>query len=1033
MYAFIQAAVQRARASLIVLVILWIGGISAFISMPKESNPDITVPFVYISVSHEGIAPEDAERLLIRPLEQELRSLEGLKEMTAVAAEGYGSITLEFQAGFDPDKALSDVREKVDTVKPELPEESDEPVVNEINVSQFPVLTLSLAGPFSEAQLVYMARELKRALESIPEVLSVDIGGDREDLLELVADPQVLEQYGISYAQLFSFISNNNRLVAAGNIDQGGGRLVVKVPGLLQELPDLLTMPVKSQNGEVITFGDIATVQRTFKAPDSLARVEGKPAVVLEVSKRAGANILEAIGKVRYVAGLASERMPEDVEITYIYDESGQIRDMLSDLLNNVAFAIVLVMIIVVGALGFRPALLVGLAIPGAFLAGLLVLQGLGFTLNIVVLFSLILVAGMLVDGAIVVAEYAERELDQGSPPRKAYILAANRMAWPIIASTATTLAVFLPLLFWPGIVGEFMSYLPATVITVLLASLFMALLFLPVMGAVFTRRRGGNRTDAGGTAADTRGSRLYRALLGTLVRSPYKTLGVFGLLLVICFMAYGRFNHGVEFFPEVEPESAQLLVKARGDLSVYEKDRWVQAVERKLLGFEEVESLYARTIGQPDGQLGEDVIGVITFQFIDWEERRPANRILDDMRSLLAEVPLRYEFRKQEDGPADGKPIKIRLSGDQASIIAGVNQLRNLLEELEGITDISDNRPLPGIEWRLEVNRELAARYDVDVTTVGNVVQLVTSGLKLADYRPEDADDEVDIRLRLPAEERALDNLIDQTVSTANGPVPIANFASLVAAPKTGSLRRVNGERALTLEADVMEGFQPDERLQAIRELLDERPIEGVELRFAGEDEDQKETMVFLANAFMTALLLMFLILVVQFNSLYQAVLVMSAIAFSTAGVLLGLLVTGRAFGIVMVGLGLIALAGIVVNNNIILIDTYNQVRKRVADPVQAAIETGLLRLRPVLLTAITTVLGLMPMVLGVNVDLLTPELGIGAPSTQWWTQLSSAIAGGLTFATFLTLLITPCLLVVGERLQIGHRLGRQQPAQAQ
>lgn len=1022
MTALIRAAIQRARATLLVLVLLWLGGIWAFVQMPKESNPDITVPYVYVSVSHEGIAPEDAERLLIRPLEQELRTLEGLKEMTAVASEGHASVTLQFQAGFDPDEALADVREKVDTAKAELPEESDEPVVREINVSRFPVLNLSLSGPLSEAELVFIARSLERVLEAVPEVLSVDIGGDREDLLELVADPQVLEQYGIDYAQLFSLISNNNRLVAAGAIDTGAGRLVVKVPGLIEQLPDLLSMPVKTIGGRVITFGDIATIQRTFKDPTSLARVDGQPAVVLEVSKRAGANIIETIAKVKYLTERAMESLPDELVVTYIYDESIQIRDMLNDLLNNVLFAIILVMIIVVGAMGPRPSLLVGLTIPGAFLSGLLILQAIGFTLNIVVLFSLILVAGMLVDGAIVVAEYAERQLAAGRSPRQAYTEAARRMAWPIIASTATTLAVFLPLLFWPGMVGEFMKYLPATVIIVLLTSLFMALLFLPVMGAVVTRRASGSAGPRAAAAALTgddelqnTGTLFYGRLLQGILRAPGKTLLMFLAVLMLIYTVYGRYHHGIEFFPDVEPDSAQLLVRARGDLSIQEKDALVRRVEQRLAHLREVKALYARTLGLADNQLGEDVIGVLTFQFTDWDVRPPATLILEHMRELTSDLPLALEFRKQENGPSQGKPIQVKISGN-GSLESAIEEVRRRLANLGGLTDISDNRPLPGIEWRLQVDREQAARYGVDIATLGNVVQLVTTGLRLADYRPEDAQDEVDIRLRLPLEYRTLESLIRQTLNTPLGPVPISNFAELVPGPKTGTIHRIDGLRTLTVQADVLPGVQANERLQQLKQSLIEEPLTEVQIRFGGEDEDQRETMVFLSTAFVVAVLLMALILVIQFNSFYQAALVLSAIVFSTAGVLLGLLITGRPFGIVMVGLGLIALAGIVVNNNIILIDTYNVLRQRLTSPIEAAVRTGQLRLRPVLLTATTTVLGLLPMVLGVNVDLFKPELGLGAPSTQWWTQLSSAIAGGLTFATVLTLFITPCLLVVGE-----------------
>ena len=1013
MKTFIQAAIQRSRATLILLMMIWIGGIGAFMTIPKEAEPDITIPYVYISVSHEGIAPEDAERLLLRPLEQEMRAIEGLKEMRGLGAEGYASLILEFQAGFDADEALREVREKVDTAKTKLPADSEDPNVREINVSQFPVLNLALSGPLSEAHLITISRELKRNIEAIPEVLQVEIGGDRDDLLELVADPQILEQYGIDYGQLFSLISSNNRLVAAGNIDTGAGRLVVKVPGLLETLVDLLAMPIKVADGKVVTFGDVASVQRTFKDSDGFARVDGKPAMVLEVSKRAGSNIIETIAKVKYVVTQSEPYWPDSLKVTYIRDGSIEISNMLQDLLNNVLFAVVLVIIVVISAMGLRAALLVGLTIPGAFMVGFVVIQALGFTLNIVVLFSLILVAGMLVDGAIVVVELADRNIHEGMSKKEAYAKASVRMAWPVIASTATTLAVFLPLLFWPGIVGEFMKFLPATVIICLVGSLMMALIFMPVMGAKFGKQH--NQKENGKLSPLTA---AYGVLLAKLLKAPGRTLCMFLAIMMMIYVGYGRFNHGIEFFPEVEPDSAQLLVHARGDLSVHEKDQILQLVESRLLGMPEVKALYARSLGQPDSELGEDVIGQISFQFIDWADRRPANLILEDMRKKTESLPLQLEFRKQEGGPTQGKPIKIKVSGDPDRILSAVDEIRQHIEQLGGFVDLSDNRSLPGIEWRMKVDREKAARYGVDVATVGNVVQFVTSGLKLADYRPDDAEEEVDIRLRMPLEKRHLDVLSNQMLNTPYGPIPVTNFTEITPAAKTGTLHRVNAKRTLTIESDVEAGRQVDERLTALKNMLQEYPIEGVVINFAGEDEDQRETMVFLGKAFAMAIGLMALILVVQFNSIHQSMIVLSAIIFSTAGVLLGLLVTGRPFGIVMVGLGLIALAGIVVNNNIILIDTYNRIRAQGAPPYEAALETGKLRLRPVILTAITTVLGLMPMVIGVNVDLITPVLGFQAPSTQWWTELSSAIAGGLTFATFLTLLITPCLLVLGDKI---------------
>ncbi|MEW6460544.1 MAG: efflux RND transporter permease subunit [Pseudomonadota bacterium] len=1014
MHALIAAALDRSRTTLLILLFLLCGGLLAYVAMPKESNPDVTIPMIYVSVTLEGISPEDGDRLLVRPLEQELRSLEGVKEMSSVSSEGHSSVTLEFDAGFDAKVALADVREKVDTARSKLPDEADEPTVTEVNVALFPVLSVGLSGPIAETELVYIARRLKENIEGIGEVLSVTIGGDREDLMEIVVDPQVLDSYGIDYNELFNLVSRNNRLVAAGSLDTGAGHMSMKVPGVIEDLEDVMNMPIKVVGDSVVTFADVATIRRTFKDPTGFARINGQPAIVLEVAKRSGANILATIDQVKALMEQAKPLLPPGVEVSYIMDQSQEVQNMLGDLLNNVLTAIVLVLILVVASMGMRSALLVGLTIPGAFLSGILLIWMLGFTLNIVVLFSLILVAGMLVDGAIVVSELADRYLQQGQSPRQAWANAATRMAWPVIASTATTLVVFLPLLFWPGVVGQFMKYLPATVIICLLASLAMALVFLPVLGAV-----SGGKARPQATTSNRAGT-AYRHLLATLLKRPGLTLLGMLALIALIYIGYGRFNHGVEFFPEVEPESAQIWLRARGDLSIQEKDALLRQVEKQVLGMREVKALYARSLAQPEGQLGADVIGTLQFQFVDWHQRRPAKDILAEMSQRTAGIPgVVLEFRKQEEGPTDGKPVKLQISTlDTALTEQWVERIRGEMQKLGGFVDIEDDRALPGIEWRIKVDREAAARFGADVLSVGNAVQMITNGLKLATYRPEDATDEVDIRVRLPNNWRSLDQLGRLTLNTAAGQVPLSNFVDLQPAPKVGTLRRVDGDRTITLQADLADGARLDERLKALRKALGEVPAE-VKVKFTGEDADQQEAATFLMTAFLVAIFLMAIILVTQFNSLYQAALVLSAIVLSTAGVLIGLLVNGQSFGIVMVGMGLIALAGIVVNNNIILIDTYNQLRRQGLAPREAALETGSLRLRPVLLTAVTTILGLMPMVLSINVDLLTPSLGFGAPSTQWWTQLSSAIAGGLAFATVLTLLLTPCLLVLGARFE--------------
>ena len=1041
MLAMIRVAIERSRATLLALLMLLVGGWAAYTAIPKEAFPDITIPIMYVSMRLEGISPEDAERLLVRPMEQELRSLEGIKKITGLASEGHASVLLEFDAGFDPKQALQEVREQVDTARSKLPSEADDPQVHEINTALFPIMSIGLSGPIDEAILVATARRIQVELEALPEILEIEIGGDREDLLEILIDPQIMENYGLDTSQLFNLVSRNNRLVAAGSLDTGAGRMAIKVPGVIENLEDLMQMPIKINASTVVTFGDLATIHRTFKDPTGFARINGQPALVLEVTKRGGANIIETVAEVKALLDAAKPLLPKELNISYIMDQSIDVENTLDDLLNNVATAVILVMLIVIAAMGFRSSVLVGVTIPGAFLVGILLIWSLGYTMNTMVLFSLILVAGMLVDGSLVVAELANRYLEEGLSPPQAWQQAASRMAWPITASTATTVSVFLPLLFWPGMVGEFMKFLPITVILCLLASLAMALIFLPSLGSI----SGGGKNiqltpaqiEALGEVADFQvgaapKSRLgigYRKLLSKLLHYPgYTLLAMLGLIVVV-YLAYARFNHGFDFFPTIEPDSAQVQIRARGDLSVYESDALVKRVEERLMGMTEVKAFYARSFASQAGRgfggnTPQDTIGAVQFQFTDWNERRPARAIIDEMRERTADIPgIFLEFREQKQGPGGGKPFELQVSSpDTLKASAAVEQVIAKMQEIGGFTDFQDDRSLPGIEWRFIVDREAAARFGADVSAVGSAVQLVTNGLMLATYRPEDANDEVDIRVRLPFNSRTLDQLSRMTINTTQGQVPLSNFVRLEPAPKTSTLKRLNGQRTLTLKADLEPGYQLDERLAALKPFLAELP-EGVTIKIAGENADMQESMIFLITAFLVAIFLMLIILVMQFNSIYQTLLVLSAIIFSTAGVLLGLMLAGKAFGIVMVGMAIIALAGIVVNNNIVLIDTYNRIRQQGLSAIEAALETGTLRLRPVLLTAITTILGLLPMVLGVNVNLMEPSLGWNAPSTHWWGQLSSAIAGGLAFATLLTLILTPCLLVLGENISLTSR----------
>lgn len=1029
----IQSILGRSRTVISLLLLILIAGFATYIGIPKEAEPDIDIPFIYVSMTHEGISPEDAERLLVRPMEQELRALEGLKEMKANAYEGGANITLEFEVGaVDTDQALLDVREKVDAAKTKLPEETEDPSVNEVKLSkQDPMLVLNVSGSVPERVLVKLAKDLKDKIEGVTGVLEVDIYGDREEVLEVVVDPLLIESYGMAPADLYPIFSRNNQLVAAGSLNTTLGRSPVKVPGVFEEPQDVLNLPLKTNGDRVVRFRDVATVRRTFKDATSFARINGHQAIGLEVVKRAGENVIETVDAVRAVVAEEQKLWPESVTVTYSRDKSDDIRSMLTDLQNNVLSAVLLVVIVIIGILGVRTASLVAIAIPGSFLAGILMLGASGITINIVVLFSLIMAVGMLVDGAIVVTEYADRKMSEGMDRKQAYAAASERMAWPIIASTITTLAAFGPLVFWPGIVGQFMSYLPLTLIATLSASLAMALIFVPTLGAWYGKAGAVNEKTRERLAAAETGdihevggaTGWYVGILERALHHPGKILLTATIALFSIFIAYGFFGKGTNFFPDVEPEVAWVNIYARGDLSTQEMDQLVDEVEDRIIDMPEFKSVYTR-VGTGGGGNREDQIGRISLQFIDWEQRRPAFEILEDVRGRVQDISgIEVETAFPNAGPQQGKPIQLQLSSrfpDELDKAADL--VVAAMESTPGLRDVEDSRPLPGIEWRIKVDRAKAARFGADVATVGGVVQFVTNGIKVGEYRPDDSDDEIDIRVRFPEDERNLDQLDLLRISTNEGNVPISNFVTREPGQKVGTIKRTDMRRTVTVMAETDPGVLASDMVNVLRnKLMAEREQfhPSIAFDFKGEDEEQQKAMAFLGKAFLVAMFIIAIVLVTQFNSFYQALLILTAVIFSTGGVFLGHMILAKPFGIVMSGIGLIALAGIVVNNNIVLIDTYNVLRASGMPAMEAVLRTGAQRLRPVMLTTVTTILGLMPMVLGINIDLMNRHVSIGGPSTQWWIQLSSAVAGGLFFATLLTLIVTPSLLMLQARWQ--------------
>jgi multidrug efflux pump len=1048
MSRFIDYAIGHARLTVATLIFLLSAGLVAYVTIPKEAEPDVRIPIIYVQLSQRGISPEDAERLLLRPVETQLKSVGNVKEMRSTAFEGGGFVLLEFEAGFDSKSALADVRAKVDQAKRDLPRDADAPQVQEVNLSLYPVLVVGLSGDVPERTLLRIARAAKNAIEQAPGVLSAELRGARDEAVEIILNPMLLSSYGLSLDQLGSITQSFNTLIAAGALEGETGRFAVKVPSLFEKPQDILNIPIVASPKASVRLLDIAQVKPTFKDATSVTRVNGRPAMTIEVSKRTGANLIETVDAVKATVAALQQTWPEAVHVTFTQDKSKIIRQMLGDLQNSVATGVLLVAVVILFALGFRASLFIGIAIPASFLAGVLGLQLAGLTVNIVVLFSLILAVGMLVDDAIIVSEFAERRMAEGMPPREAYTLAAKRMSGPVIAATATRIAAFSPLLFWPGVVGQFMKYLPITLIATLSASLAVALFFTPTLGALLGKAPRADEPGSG-RVSGARTSRSPRWTLASLAsaaavphdervrdRGPYMrtvrlalrypgtTLALAALLLLAVQVAYGKFGRGVEFFPKVEPDYGQVVVHARGNLSLDEKNRLVGEVEKRVLAFEGLKTVYTRIGEQPRGmsELTEDTIGVIQFEFADWRSRAPAHEIMDAIRAKSADIAgILIEVTAPRAGPPTGKPIQVQLGAlDPAQLPAAATKVAAILAARSDIRDLDDGRPLPGIDWKIEVDKSEAAKYGASINTVGSAVQLVTNGLKATEYRPVDSDKSVDILVRFPSDRRSLDQIDDLRVQTQAGHVPIGNFVQRVPAPRVGYINRVNSNRVMTVSANVAEGVQTAKIQQEIAAELAKTDLgSGVTFKLKGEDEERAKAGAFLLKAFGTAIFLIFAILLAQFNKLTSVGLVLTAVVLSTFGVLLGLLVMGQPFGVVMTGIGVIANAGVIVNNNIVLIDTYDRLRREGVAAYDAIIETCRERARPVVLTAVTAILGVLPIAFGMNIEFLSREITVGAPATQWWINLSTAIVFGLGFATILTLIVTPAALMAIANLR--------------
>ena len=887
--ALIDGAIKRRKVVLAVAAFATLFGLIAYLTLPREADPNINYGYIFVQVVYPGVSPEDSERLLVRPLEVELQSAEGLKEMNAQAVENAAIVLLQFEPGADRDRALNDVRAKVDLARGRFPPDALPPVIQEITAAtDNPVITVLMFGGAPERTLYHQAQAMQRRLEAVPGVLTADVTGGREEMMEVSIDPVRMQAYGVTPGELAGLISRNNQLVPAGDLQNGQGMFSVKVPGVVQKPEDILKLAVKTNGDRVVTLGDIGDVRRTFKEPEYITRYNGQPAFALDVTKRPGANILGTVKAIKDAVAQEQKTWPPTIQSAFAFDESDDIGRMLILLESGLITASILVMVVIIASLGVRSGLMVGAAIPACFMLTFLLLQAANMTLNMMVMFGLVLAVGILVDGGIVVVEYADRKMAEGYPKEQAFAMAGKRMFWPVLNGTLTTLSAFVPFLFWNSIAGKYMSFLPLTLIFVLSSSIFIALIFTPALGSVFGRRQGVDEHHLAEIEKSERGDPRdmtgfmgwYARVLASATRRPFMvTAGALAVIVVVVTW-FALTKHTTEFFLKQDPDHVNVYVQARGNLSIAAQDQLVRSVENRLDGLPGVADTYVR-VGRSSsigtGGAPNDSIGRILVQFINYQQLKRLHKsgqdIADAVRARVGEFPgLGIEVRQPQSGTSQGKDIQVELrSNDPEALNAAANLILAHMKSDTRLMELEDNRTSPGIEWDLAVDREAAGRYGVDVSTIGQAIQFVTDGVLVGKFRPDDSRDELDIRVRFPSQDRSLSAFDHLMLNTPQGPVPASYFVKRVAAQQVTEIHRRNSQRMVLLQANAAKGQAANLITADMKRWMAKAPIASdVNWKFAGNDEDTADASKFFVGAICATLFMMGMILLWQFNSFY-------------------------------------------------------------------------------------------------------------------------------------------------------------------
>jgi len=1068
-----DTAVKNRISVMVLIAIIIIFGTYCYNVLPRESEPDITIPFAFVSTSYKGVASSDIETSITIPIEKKLKGLEGVKKIQSVSAEGLSQVSIEFVPKTDIDDALQKVKDKVDEAMNDLPTDLEsDPSVFEVNFSEMPIVVFSLSGTCGITRLKEIADNLEDDIEAIPGVLEAEVTGGLEREIRVEVDPDKLAYYKIPITMFQNVVYNENQNTSGGSIKLGDGRYQLRVPGEFKSPDEIYGLVVSTFEGRPVYLKDLATVVDSFKDATSRSRLNGRDAVSLTVKKRAGENIIAISDRVDDLIEQQQHTWPENTTITKLMDRAKQVHRDVEDLENNILSGLILVIVVLFFALGFRNAVLVALAIPFSMLLSFMALYAIGITLNMVVLFSLTLALGMLVDNAIVIVENIYRFLEQGVPRTQAAMRATSEVAYPVIGSTLTTLAAFSPMIVWPGIMGEFMKYMPITLIVTLSASLIVGLIINPALAAFFMKLKK-DRPDTmktitaeeaaalGEKPVEIKGAVmvLYTRFLKLALNNRLTVLFISFASLVIFFQIWLLvigIEKPVEFFPSLDPaniyvnidppEGADLeyidgIVKkvetAINGLhdSTYDPNRLIPAqyiasykpVEHKTArgetfsgpsNIDNVDEIYSKAV-ETSGAAGafqENSPTHIGVQFVDLEDRIvPSKSNVEEIRKRVQNIAgAKITVAEADSGPPTGPPINIEISGENFQTLGQLSgKIQEIIAKVPFIEDVQDDyvEGIPSV--RIKIDKQKAALFGLSSGSIGFALKTAYNGLEVSTFR--EGDEDFDITVKLSEKDRQVTDVLQKLmIPTPTGKlVPLTTLASIDFTGGIGNIIRINHKRTVTVKATVDETKIPGAvaRQQAEDVLKDFPMPSGYRMKFTGEFEFQKESEEFLSKTFVIAVFLIFLILVTLFNSVSQPIIILISIILSLGGVFLGLTVLNSPFGIIMSGVGVISLAGVVVNNAIVLIDYTNKLKKSGMKLHDAIISAGATRLRPVILTAVTTILGLIPMVTGVSYNFRKMCISWVSESSQFWQSMAIVVIFGLLIATFLTLIVVPTL----------------------